>query len=147
MTKQIKSAVVAISLVATISVVGMASVFGKLTANIPFDFMVNGKQLPAGKYDVKSGSIGGTIVLFNAEQSKSVIAQAATTSHRGSDEARLVFRRYGSQYFLAKVVSPTQSIELGRTKAEREAAKSAGSKLALSDVQPEIVTVSVNAGQ
>lgn len=147
MRKQLKSVVVAISLVAAISIVGMASVFGKLTANIPFDFMVNGKQMPAGKYDVKSGDIGGTIVLFNTEKSRSAVALAATTSHRGSDQARLVFHRYGSEYFLAKVVSPTQSIELSRTKAEREAAKAAGSKLALNDVQPEIVTVSVNAGQ
>ncbi len=145
MKRQILGAVVAISLVATLSIAGMASVFGRLKADIPFDFMVNGKQMPAGKYEVKSADIGNTIAVHSADRSKAVVAQAATTDSRKGGEPRLVFRRYGSQYFLAKVVSDTQSIELSRTKAEREAAK--GSKLALNDVQPDIVTVSANAGQ
>ena len=94
----------------------MASVFGTLKANVPFDFMVNGKQMPAGKYDIKSGSIGNTIECISAEESRAAVAQAATTDSRKGDEARLVFRRYGSQYFLAKVVSDTQSIELAEAR-------------------------------
>ena len=147
MKKQILNVAVAVSLIATISLVGFAGVGARLKANIPFDFMVNGKQLSAGSYDIQTGVIQGVIVLSSWETKKSAAAQAHTTVIRAGSEPVLVFRKYGSQYFLAKVVSGSTAMELPKTKSERNAAKSESNRLALNDVEPEIVTVSVNAGQ
>ena len=147
MKKQILNVAVAMSLIATLSIAGLAGVFGRLKADIPFDFMVNGKQLSAGEYHIQSGAIQGVIVLRNADTNNSAAAQAQSTEYRAGSEPRLVFRKYGSQYFLAKVVSDSTTIELPKTKAERNAAKSEANRLALNDAEPEIVTVSVSAGQ
>jgi hypothetical protein len=40
---------------------------GVVTANIPFDFTVNGRTLPAGKYEVTSGTTPGMLIIRNAE--------------------------------------------------------------------------------
>ncbi len=66
--------------------------------------------------------------------------------HDGS-KPRLVFRRYGNQYFLAKVVTSSSGIELPKFKAEREAAKAKRDLLTMKDAEPEIVIVNAQVGQ
>jgi hypothetical protein len=65
---------------------------------------------------------------------------------RGS-KPHLVFRRYGDQYFLAKVITYTSGVELPKTKAEREAAKAKRDFITMKDAEPEIVTVNAQIGQ
>ena len=66
---------------------------------------------------------------------------------RAGSKPRLIFHRYGNQYFLAKVISDTGGRELPKTKAEREAAKATRDQLAMKDAAPEIITVNAQVGQ
>lgn len=116
-----------------------------LKADIPFDFSAANRTLPAGEYTVKELSIlsGGVIAVSNGKAA--VGAQTMRlTSNKPSDKAMLVFRRYGDQYFLAKVIykGGWTSHELIKTSAEKKAARGGSSRhLARSDAQPELVAI------
>lgn len=116
-----------------------------LKVDIPFDFSAANRTLPAGEYTVKELSIfnGGVITVSNGKAA--VGAQTMRlTPNKPSDKAMLVFRRYGDQYFLAKVVYKGDSIghELIKTGAEKKAARGSSNRhLAQNDAQPELITI------
>ena len=99
-----------------------------MKVNVPFDFIVNGKTLPAGEYQVDTLSTSAsTIAIRNAEKSAKLVALTnGCESSEAADNSKLVFHRYGSEYFLAQVWTggSTEGRELPRTKAEREIARS-----------------------
>ena len=147
MRKQILSIVVTLSVIVTLSVAVLAGLSRKLQANIPFDFTVNGKTLAAGQYTVEQGSTQNVLVIRNWETKQAAAAITQGCGVGADSQPRLIFRRYGNQYFLAKVISDTSGNELMRSKAEREAAKAGRDRLAMKDAAPEIVTVSAQVGQ
>lgn len=69
---------------------------------IPFDFAVGKQTLPAGEYRV---SINGPAMLRVARINGHDVAGVMTESVRGAGNVspRLIFHRYGKQYFLAEV--------------------------------------------
>jgi hypothetical protein len=146
MKKQILSAVVTFSVIVTLSIAGFAGLGGNLESNIPFDFMVNGKKLPAGKYIVETGS-QTTMAIRSFETKQGAVSIAQPFQVRAGGKPQLIFHRYGNQYFLVKVLSDTGGRELPRTKAEREAAKAGRDQLAMKDAAPEIITISAQVGQ
>jgi hypothetical protein len=148
MKKQILAIVATLSIVTTLTVTGWAGLSAKVTANIPFDFMVSGKTLPAGTYTVVQGTSRNTLVIRN--KANSVAISAITMEATDKTKApRLVFRSYGNQRFLVQVYDgySGEGQELPKSKAEREAAKSVHDHLALKKVTPELITVSAQAGQ
>ena len=147
MKKQILNAVITLSVIAALSIAGFAGLDGKLEANIPFDFMVGGKKLPAGKYAVGQGGASAALIVRNWETRQAAAAITQGLQVRDGSKPQLVFRRYGDQYFLAKVISYSSGLELLKTKAEREAAKSKRDLLTMKDAEPEIVTVNAQTGQ
>lgn len=148
MKKQILATVVTLSIVITLTVTGLASLSTKVKANIPFDFMVNGKTLPAGAYTVVQGPIRNTLVIRSQENRVAISALTMDVTDKGQAQARLVFRRYGNQRFLAQVYDgySSQGQELPKSKAEREAAKGGNNHLA-QNAAPEIITLAAQAGQ
>lgn len=76
-----------------------------VSANVPFEFTIGGKSLPAGEYMVRAFTQNGnTLAVSNKSSSKSAIRlsipiQAASESKN----TKLVFHRYGPRYFLAEV--------------------------------------------
>jgi len=95
-----------------------------LRANIPFSFNVGDKTLPAGVYTVavvNPASDHRALQIRSADGHASAIIQ--TTQMRGSlaDQAKLMFRRYGDQYFFAQAQLAGEPISLvaARSRAER----------------------------
>src|SRR5436190_286082 len=93
-----------------------------LKANVPFDFNVSGVTMSAGHYVVSRSGITGVITLRGEDTRQSaVVATLAAETAAASATARLVFHRYGNQYFLAETWTPDSNI--GRiippTKQER----------------------------
>src|SRR5262245_19371414 len=103
MKKQTLAIVATLSIVIALAVTGLASLSTQVKANIPFDFMVNGKTLPAGAYTLSLGAVKDTLVIRSRENSVAIAAISMATTDKGEGKARLVFRRYGNQNFLAKV--------------------------------------------
>jgi hypothetical protein len=115
-----------------------------VTADIPFDFSVANRTLPAGEYTVKDGSAAGTIAVRN-DDGKGVVSVLTHSagSNQAAKKAMLVFRRYGNQYFLAKVTYADGSYgrEIAMSKTEKRLIKGSDRNLAQNKVEPEIVTV------
>ena len=72
-------------------------------ANVPFAFKVGAKQMPAGTYTVQT-QIGSDIVMVhNVQTGTSALALGRRESPSKKTD-KLIFRRYGSQYYLAAIL-------------------------------------------
>ena len=125
MKKQIMSSLATLTLIIPMAIAGFAGLDARVKADIPFDFLVGGKQLPAGKYVVERLNATGALIIRSTDNKQAANFNVNNVTDRGSQEARLVFRRYGNQTFLAQIYDglSNQGQELPKSKQEREAAK------------------------
>jgi hypothetical protein len=115
------------------------------TAKIPFSFTVGSKSFPAGEYRVSR---------LNPQSSQAALAIRSTDGRTGTitlttdiqgagvtDKAKLVFNRYGDQYYLAQVWMRVadSGLELPVSRSERELARNAGERA------PEQTTIALSA--
>ena len=114
MSKQIVRTVTMLTLVAGLMLAaGVVAANGQssssiVTADIPFDFIVGGQTLPSGKYTVGSATSlsSGTLRIRSRDGKSSAIRNSNLVTERNQGrQARMVFHRYGQQYFLAEVYS------------------------------------------
>jgi hypothetical protein len=84
-----------------------ASTTTVLRANVPFPFVVNGKNLPAGKYTVQRDDTAPGILVVRQAEGKYAAAIVSTIPDSGKDPAgskpALTFKRYENQYRLSNV--------------------------------------------
>lgn len=77
-----------------------------LKVDVPFDFTVGEKHLPAGEYRITSPS-AGLIELQSGDERNA----ASIATLRGYNEltggSKVVFQRYGQMYFLHEILCPT----------------------------------------
>ncbi|HEX4949533.1 MAG TPA: hypothetical protein VFZ34_22850 [Blastocatellia bacterium] len=103
-----------------------------LTLQIPFDFRINGKLLPAGEYSFKRIPTMPEVLIIEGSDSTSV---TALTVFYGSPEAStrfsLTFNEYGAQRFLAevKIAHGSYQYAVVKSKAERELAASSPARI------------------
>jgi hypothetical protein len=79
---------------------------GEISARIPFVFMVKDKVLPAGEYTITKIHVDSSPALvFRGEEGKGrmVVQMLTSESNRPSPDTRLVFHRYGDDYYLSDV--------------------------------------------
>lgn len=127
MPKQILKTLTMLTLVVGFALAaGVVSANGQtstmVTADIPFDFVVADKTLPAGKYSVRSATQAGDILKIGSRDGTSSAMRFSDSipEKRKNPTARLVFHRYGQKYFLAQVWSGDDyGRELRRCKTER----------------------------
>jgi len=98
---------------------------GTMKADIPFRFNASGVAMPAGRYlvDTRTPTV---VILRDAKQHVSTMVRAqASESTVPQQDARLVFQRYGSQYFLSEIWSTGSGFgrHIPLTKQERALAK------------------------
>src|SRR5689334_17965931 len=75
----------------------------RLTATIPFNFHVGRDVLPAGKYDVKEIT-GSAIRLLSLNGDRAVAATGTMPIWNADGKvSKLVFNRYGNDYFLSEI--------------------------------------------
>jgi hypothetical protein len=76
-----------------------------VVANIPFEFVVGSQTLPAGEYIVRQvTSDGSALVIQGSANGESAVRLTETINGiKKRTQARLVFHRYGDNYFLAQV--------------------------------------------
>jgi len=105
-----------------------------LTANIPFAFTMANKTLPAGEYLIRNGS-DPSVLIFQGEDTHAagltlVNHEAMLRTDHPAADTKLVFNRYGNQYFLSEVVDGYvwNGFVVPMPKAERELAKTASAE-------------------
>jgi hypothetical protein len=78
----------------------------RLKITVPFEFTAGNVQLPAGEYEVTAiGPWGGPALSVHNVNSNAgtLVLSASCSSQKPAADAKLVFHRYGQQYFLAEV--------------------------------------------
>jgi len=77
-----------------------------LVANVPFEFTIKNQTLPAGRYEVKVAMLGGAemLTISSDRETKGFYFVHRQTRHGDvAGDPKLVFHRYGDQYFLFQV--------------------------------------------
>ena len=110
----------------------------KLTLDIPFDFTVGTQILPAGEYTVMpiTGLAANIVLQIQSADDREVAAfltmLVEDAKHR-YEKGRLVFTRYGNDYFLSQIwwAGRASGHQLMKSSSEREVAVNATRSSAL----------------
>jgi hypothetical protein len=79
-----------------------------IQAKVPFDFTVSNETLPAGTYTITSPGYG--LVLIESSDSRiSMVVRSSRNGNESTSGCKLVFNKYGNQYFLSQVLTPRVS--------------------------------------
>jgi hypothetical protein len=99
----------------------------RIVAQVPFEFMVANKYVPAGQCTVQRTAIDNAVLVVRNEGAKVgllTMTRPGSTKQAASSYA-LVFHKYGTLHVLAgiKIAGSTATYELPKSKAEIELAK------------------------
>jgi hypothetical protein len=97
-------------LVAVIFLVGLgvaanAETRPEITTSLPFQFVVDGKTLPAGTYKVSrlSADPFGALMLTNTNRTASVFVLPRSIAQPSSEKPKVSFLRVGEHYLLSSI--------------------------------------------
>jgi frataxin-like iron-binding protein CyaY len=143
MKKQALKAVTMLMVIITLafaSALASSAQTRSLVVNIPFEFSVGNKTLPAGEYIVNYASQAsreGLTIQKNDGSANAISMTMNVTSREPQKQARLVFNKYGDRHFLSQIwmASRTSGRELNKSRSER----ALETELAKSDVKAETV--------
>ncbi len=128
MKKQAYTVFAMIVLVGSMALAVRAQTSGRrqLMANIPFQFHVGNKTLPAGEYtvvQVNPASDRAILQLRSKDGRAGAMVQTTSVIGKTQESAKLVFRRYENQYFFAQawVDGDNTGFETHKSRAERAA--------------------------
>ncbi len=90
-------------------------------ANVPFAFKVGKAQMPAGIYAIQHNLDSSIVTVRNVQTGTSVLAMGRQGSSSKKTN-KLIFHRYGSQYFLTAILGSqgSEATVLPATKQEKE---------------------------
>ena len=95
----------------------------QLKANIPFSFIADGKTLPAGSYRIDRMRKDPGVLVLQEQNSldTAVVFTMPVESSVMQEQSKLVFHRYGEEYFLAQILYAGRSLgrELSESRVER----------------------------
>jgi len=94
---------------AVVSANGQSS--NAVRSQVPFEFIVGNKTLPAGEYKVSSplSNSGAVMIRSTDGENGAVRLTNSIGSNADTSQAKLVFHRYGQKYFLAEIWSGADS--------------------------------------
>ena len=99
----------------------------KVKVNVPFSFIANRANLPAGQYLLQSVDIEGKVLAIrNLEtNSTNLVMFNSCASLASVKQTKLIFHRYGDRYFLNRiwVAGNNYGHELSPSPREKEVAK------------------------
>jgi hypothetical protein len=112
----------------------------QLIADIPFQFKVGDRTMPAGEYTVSQvNPSSDQAVLQLRSKDGTIMIQMMNMVGKGNETARLVFNRYGSDSYFAEAWMPSDrnGLQAPRSKNERAARQE------LAGVKPATETVAL----
>ena len=96
----------------------------RVKATVPFNFTVNNSWLPAGTYTIGSNSDTPNLLsIRDRAKSVHILAMGLTDPRDSEKVGKLVFHRYGNQYFLSEIRrgSASMNVHFPATKLEKKA--------------------------
>lgn len=123
------TAIAMIILVGTTVIGGIAQTSGRprLVANIPFEFNVGEKVMPAGEYTVTQitpSADRAVLHIRNKHGDSGAMIQMNNLIGKTQNKSRLVFNRYGDEYFFAEawIDGDANGLSASKSRVERIAA-------------------------
>ena len=111
--KHIRVFAIAVCLLAGFALAYTASAQDHIAkATVPFNFNVGDKWVPAGTYIIAEDLTNPEEIIIRSEDSKVVLLSLAQSDDRRSGAGKLVFRKYGDQYFLHEVLCSVCGIDV-----------------------------------
>ena len=102
----------------------------KVKATVPFSFIVGQSTLPAGEYTLKAMSNGQVLEMRNLDAKITRLVLSNSCESRPASKTKLVFHRYGDQYFLSQIW--TEGIDRGHeipiSQREKEIARNSSAQ-------------------
>jgi len=130
MKRQVVQALTKLGLLASIAMftaVGSAqgqSLANTIKANIPFDFTVADRQLPAGQYHIGRAqpNAGDLILAISNSDGRANAMTRQVQTLEPQNATKLIFHRYGDQYFLYQVwpAGSTTGRAIPKSRRERQ---------------------------
>jgi hypothetical protein len=133
MKKQAYTILVIAALVATVFTSAQAQSNTLIAANVPFNFVIKDRALPAGEYVFALVQFGGADAVRIQSADGHITAFVPTRSAKSKPsqaEPALVFNRYGDEYFLSQMCGLEDSTtqQLAKPRAEDRLAKTPAEK-------------------
>jgi hypothetical protein len=104
----------------------------RVKSDVPFNFIVNKQTLPAGEYSIQSmDQAGRTLSIRDADgKPVSMVQSLRCEKLDAAKSTKLVFHRYGDQYFLAQIwiAGRAAGHELPKSHQENEVALNTASE-------------------
>ncbi|HEX8174491.1 MAG TPA: hypothetical protein VF543_05160 [Pyrinomonadaceae bacterium] len=122
----------------------LARTSSSLVVQIPFDFQVAGKTLPAGQYVIERSTLFSAegLSLRNTDKKHSAFVLTSTVQSKlRQSESRLVFMRYKDQYFLSQFWTSGEASGRELIKSDREL--NVEREIAKAGEAPERVSIAV----
>jgi len=95
----------------------------KIVANIPFAFSIGEEFMPAGEYTVRCvnpESPAKVLQIRSQNGNRSALVRTNSVIGRTQDKARLVFYRYGDQFFFAQAWLPGDDTGMQAPRSQSE---------------------------
>jgi hypothetical protein len=129
MKKQIYGLVMLMMLVTVVGLSPAKAQSGpsELRTNIPFEFNVGNKVMPAGEYILRCVNPSSDLKvmrLFSARGHESVLLQTRSVTRDAAADTKLVFNRYGERYFPAQawLSADNSGMQLPKSRWEKQMA-------------------------
>ena len=122
MKRSIFGALMTLIVAFTVSVPAVHAQSNKLlSADVPFAFSIDGKPMPAGKYDVREAGARATII-ETKDGSAHVLGIYNYAGDNKTQASKLVFDKVGDHYFLREVWTSAsgQGLSIPRSQMEKE---------------------------
>lgn len=98
-------------------------------ANIPFDFRMGEKLMPAGVYTIQHSGASPVLSLQSTGTNHAALALTIPSLRSAvPNTGQLTFNRYGDTYFLSKIwtAGSRAGLQLPKTSSEKKVARNAG---------------------
>jgi hypothetical protein len=114
----------------------------RIIANIPFEFSVGNQTMPAGEYTVSCTNPASdlkVLQLRTRDGHESVMLRTGSVNRNAPGDAKLVFNRYGNQYFFAQAWFQADGTGMQASKSRSE--KQIARELAANKLSREVVAI------
>jgi hypothetical protein len=110
-----------LSCILPLALVASAQTNKQTQFDIPYEFVVGDKVMPAGEYIVRGANDQKTawVIAEKGRKGKTVFLLAGTIDSARMNEAKMTFRQYGDRYFLAEFTVSDFRVTLPKTEEER----------------------------
>jgi hypothetical protein len=89
-------------------------------AKVPFAFTVGNKSLPAGTYTIRSATPQSIIIRNHDHPGEVALSLANQAGDRSPSGGKLLFQKYGGQYFLSEILCDSADMNLRIPPSNRE---------------------------